>query len=505
MSGYALGIDIGTTSVKAVLLSSNHEVAAEASCPHDLISLKQNWAEENADVWWQGVREAIGKLKKEHPEKTELIKCIGCSGMVPAIVLLDGNGRPLRNTIQQNDARAIKQVNHIRSKVNQDEIFQRTGSYVTQQHILPRLLWVKENEPEIWKSVHSVTGSYEYISYLLTGSLYVEVNWAAESGCYDIRNGTWIDKLPEQFGIKSNILPAVKKSDQIIGYVKKDISTLLGIPAGIPVVAGCADHVASAFASGIVNHGDLLIKFGGAGDILYCADGIVTHPKLFFDYHIVPEKSLPNGCMATSGSLVKWFVRDIMGMNPKESLKLLDKEAEKIAPTGNGIIVLPYFLGEKTPLFDPEAKGVFYGLNLSHTKYHLYRAVLESVVYGFRHHIDELKASGEYPNKVIASDGGAKSALWCSIAASILEYPIHVYKSQAGSSVGAAFVAGKACGLFQTWDEIICFLKDEIIYQPDEKSHQTYDQAYEIYRELYTQLQPCLRKSARMESMGVNQ
>jgi len=419
------------------------------------------------------------------------VRGIGCSGMVPAIVLMDAEGNPLRNTIQQNDSRAVDQIARIAAKLDQEELFSRTGGYTNQQHILPRLLWVKENEPEVWSKVHTVMGSYDYILYRLTGKRSVELNWAAESGSYDIHTGEWITDGLEAFGIDPAILPKVYDSGAIVGEVTADIAAELGLTAGTPVIAGAADHVASAFASGITEQGDLLIKFGGAGDILYCMDGIATHPKLFFDYHIIPGKSLPNGCMAASGSLVKWFVRDILGEDIKTVLPAMDVEAAKLPPASDGVIVLPYFLGEKTPLFDPSAKGIFYGLGLSHTRYHLYRAVLESVIYGFRHHVDELKATGQYPTRVIASDGGSKSALWCQIAADVLGCEVRVYTPQLGSSLGSAFLAGKSVGVYKEWDDIRRFLTNEKVYYPDMDAHEIYNRAYETYRSLYLQLKPC--------------
>ena len=491
MSEYILGIDIGTTSVKAVLISSECRVVGEASSAHDLISLHANWAEEDALVWWRGACEAVRRLSAQFPREMGAVRCIGCSGMVPAIVLLDEAGTPLRNTIQQNDARATDQIGRIAAVLDQQALFARTGGYTNQQHILPRLLWVKENEPEVWARVRTVMGSYDYILYRLTGERSVELNWAAESGSFDIHTRCWIPEGLEAFGIDPAILPPVNDSGAVVGHVAADVAAALGIPAGTPVIAGAADHVASALASGITEPGDLLIKFGGAGDILYCMDGIATHPKLFFDYHIIPGKSLPNGCMAASGSLLKWFVRDILGEDMKTALKGLDEAAAKLPAASDGVIVLPYFLGEKTPLFDPDAKGVFYGLGLSHTRIHLYRAVLESVIYGFRHHIDELEATGQHPTRVIASDGGAKSRLWCQIAADVLGCEVRVYAPQLGSSLGSAFLAGKTAGVYKDWDDIRRFLTDELVYQPDMEAHRIYDRAYETYRALYRQLKPC--------------
>ena len=271
--------------------------------------------------------------------------------------------------------------------------------------------------------------------------------------------------------------------------ITNGVETLLGLPDGIPVIAGSADHVASTLSAGITKPGDLLIKFGGAGDILYCVDEIRTNPKLFFDYHVVPEHYLINGCMAASGSLVKWFVKDIINEDRPEIFRELDQEAMKVPAGSQGLVILPYFLGEKTPILDPEARGVMVGLTLSHTKAHIFRAILESVIYGFRHHIEILQEMGYEPVRIMATNGGAKSKFWCQIAADVLGQRITSYKNHPGSSLGAAFLAGMQAGLFKDWENIQKCLPPSQVYEPDAENVKVYNKTYKVYRELYPKLQ----------------
>lgn len=486
---YALGIDIGTTSVKVLLISESGKIVAEAVRGHDLLSPYQNWAEEKADIWWSNTVEAVREISQKKPDELRSTVSIGCSGMVPAIVLLDEQGRPVRNTIQQNDARAIDQIDRVTAALDQELLYEQTGGRTNQQHIIPRLLWVKENEPEVWARVRWIMGSYDYIVYMLSGERSLELNWAAESGCYDIRRGVWLTEQLERFGIPASFLPPVNEPTRVVARTKPELEALMGLPGGIPIVAGSADHVASTLAAGIVDEGDLLIKFGGAGDILYCTEKLETSPKLFFDYHDVPGKYLLNGCMAASGSLVKWYTKDVLRSDDPQILKTLDREAEALPAASDGLIVLPYFLGEKTPLFDPTARGVIFGLTLSHTRAHIFRAILESVVYGFRHHIDVLTEMGYRPRQIIATDGGAKSPLWCQISADVLGAPVRAYPSHPGSALGVAFVAGMSAGLFSDWGEIRSFLSDWRDYEPQPDAVKVYDRAYALYRGLYPALQ----------------
>ena len=485
MERTVLGIDIGTTSVKAILVSSEGKIVDEVNAPHNLISEKAGWAEENADDWWSNSKKVISELKNRNTELFSKIECIGVTGMVPAIVMLDEQGNPIRKTIQQNDARSVKQIEDICSKVDQEKLFSLTGGYTNQQHILPRMLWVKENEPEVFAKMRYVLGSYDYIVYKLTGVLSIEMNWAVESGLFDIRKQEWLSDQMEMFDFSAEWFPKVNESGSVVGKVSKEAANLTGLKEGIPVIAGSADHVASTLSAGIIKEGDLLIKFGGAGDILYCTDDIKTSPKLFFDYHIVPEKYLVNGCMAASGSLVKWYLGDILGNYDGEALKNLDIEASKLPPASDGLIILPYFLGEKTPIFNPEAKGMMFGLTLSHTKAHIFRACLEAVIYGFKHHIDIIKEMGYNPKHIIATNGGSRSKFWCQIAADVLNQEIIAYPSHPGSALGVAFLAGMSSGMFESWEEIYKFLQDFRKYTPNADAAKIYEKSYKIYRNLY--------------------
>lgn len=498
MEKYVLGIDIGTTSVKTVLLSAEGRIAAEATRGHDLLSLHRNWAEERADIWWENAVATVRDISEQIPGCLEKVVCIGCSGMVPAIVMLDERGEPVRNTIQQNDARAIEEIKIVSEALDQKMLYQLTGGTTNQQHIIPRLLWVKNHEPENWARTRTVLGSYDYILYKLSGTKSLELNWAAESGCFDIHSRSWLTDQLVSFGIDPAWLPKVSAPMEIAAYTSEDMQELMGLPAGIPIIGGSADHVASTLAAGIIDEGDLLIKFGGAGDILYCTEQLETSPQLFFDYHDVPGRYLINGCMASSGSLVKWYTNDILRSDDPKILKVLDSEAERVPPAADGVVVLPYFLGEKTPLFDPNARGIIFGLTLTHTRAHIFRAILESVIYGFKHHIEVIEEMGHKPRQIIATDGGAKSKLWCQIAADVLGEPVKAFPSHPGSALGVAFLAGMQAGLYSEWSDINRFLTDYQLYTPNPAATKVYEKAYTLYRELYGELQPAYQQVQKL-------
>jgi xylulokinase len=502
----AIGVDIGTTGVKAALIDVDGRLIASATVEHDLHSPHAGWAEEDPVDWIDGTIAALRQLS-QHPElDRDGIAAIGVSGMVPAMVLLDASGIPVRPSIQQNDARAIAEVAELASRLDQDALYRLTGGYTNQQHIGPRLLWVQRNEPDAWARTKTILGSYDLVTAWLCGAspadCSLELNWAIESGLYDFRNRCWLPELLAAVDLDPSYFPPVHDPTDIAGALSASAAEATGLPLGIPIVAGSADHIASALAAALREDGDTLIKFGGAGDILYCSDEPITHPSLFIDAHDIPGKYLLNGCMAASGSLVKWYVAEILGLSTaKSTLVELDREASAIPAGSDGVTILPYFLGEKTPIMDPQARGVIFGLDLSHTRAHLFRATLEAVMYGFRHHIDVLNEAGLPPIRFMATNGGVSSTLWRQIAADVLKEPITSFRDHPGSVLGVAFVAGKATGLFEEWGEIDRFLSNRYINEPDPVAANRYDNGYMIYRDIYRRLQTLFPEIDR--SLGV--
>ena len=233
MERYILGIDIGTTSVKVLLISESGALAAEGKADHDLISAHPGWAEENAEVWWSNAVAAVRQITDAHPDMAENIVSAGVSGMVPALVLLDHDGKPVRNTIQQNDARAVAQIEKLTALLDQDELYERTGTCTNQQHVLPRLLWVKENEPEVFARSEYVVGSYEFVTGRMTGARYIESNWAVESGLYDIRRQCW---MTEQFSVlgvdKGYFPPVIASHEKALAFAQELQSPLMQLISG---------------------------------------------------------------------------------------------------------------------------------------------------------------------------------------------------------------------------------------------------------------------------------
>ena len=352
----------------------------------------------------------------------------------------------MRNSIQQNDARAVDEIEAMKEAVDPQGFFSVTGGSINQQLVAPKLRWLERHEPERRKRARAVLGSYNYITARLCGALSIERNWALEAGFMDLAQGTLDEGLLALGGLSPDDLPPLHASHEVVGAITHEASGKTGLAAGTPVVAGCADHIASAFVAGASHDGDLVVKYGGAGDIMLSCSTPVTDPRMFIDFHIVPGLFFTNGCMAASGSVLNWIADNLARAEAEEAKRrgtsvhaYLDSAASALPPGAGGVVLLPYFLGEKTPLHDPQARGTLTGLGLHHGLPHVWRAALESVAFGFRHHAEVFAEMGLDISRVLACDGGAASDLWVQITADVLERPIERLLDHPGSCLGAAF------------------------------------------------------------------
>lgn len=497
---YVIGLDIGTTSTIGILIELPSRQAALSSRPVTLHHRHPGWAEEDPQQWWDNVCALVPQLLRESGVGASQVRAVGIAGMLPAVVLLDDRQRLLRPSIQQSDGRCSEQVQQMRVELDAEAFVQRTGNGINQQLVACKMRWLQQHEPGVFEQVACVFGSYDYIGWRLTGQRHVEHNWALEAGFIDLASGRLSEELIALAGLDPRQIPPLARSHDVVGVVTREAAAATGLPAGIPVIAGVADHVASAYAAGVNAPGDLLIKLGGAGDILMASDRARPDARMFLDYHVVPGQFMPNGCMACSGSLLNWFAQnfgaaaDRPGQHSRHAS--LDLLAEQIAPGSDGVSALPYFLGEKTPLHDPLARGTFTGLALSHGLGHLWRALLESVAYGMRHHVEVFADMGMPATRVLASDGGSNSAVWLQIMADVLQQPVARLQGHPGSCLGAAWVAAVGAGLTTDWSGVGAFVKQAEPVRPRPQLAAVYDAGYARYRALYGALRPIFAASA---------
>lgn len=491
MAGLLLGIDLGTTATKVTVLDpSRGVVAARATgTPHQ--SAHAGWSEADTHAWWGNVCELVPEALVAAGAKGTDIKGVACSGMVPAVVLMDTHSRALRPAILQNDARAADEITELTAVLERHgyDVLAHTGSALTQQSVAPTWRWLARHEPDILARTAVVVGSYDWLAVELGAEVHVEANWALESGLYEMSGELAVPVL-EAAGVPARVCPSVGVPGQAIGAVNKSASQATSLPQGLPIYVGGADHVLAAYAAGLSAAGDWLVKLGGAGDILVVTDLPAIDRRWYLDAHPAPGHWLPNGCMATSGSLLRWFQTTVGGA----PLEQLDREAEAAAPAP--VICLPYFLGEKSPLHDPDLRGAFVGLHLGTTRGDMFRACMEATAFGFRNHVDAFAEAGVKLDEGKVSNGGSGSMVWKQIVADVLGREFTSVVDHGGASLGAAFVAGVGAGVLPGWEAATGFVTAGPVVHPRGEHAQKYQEAYEMYLELQEVLAPVSHRLA---------
>ncbi len=472
-----LGIDLGSSGVKAILLDPGRGIVASRSYDVALYSDHPGWSEAETEEWWSGVTTLVPLLLSDVGATGADVAALAVSGMVPAVVLLDEEDRPLRRAILQNDARASREIDEIRSALGDLDLLALTGSVLSQQSVAPTASWLNFHEPEVWKQVASIRGSYDWLAHALGARDHVEENWAIEGGLYDFDSAA-IAAVQDAANVRWPALLEVCAPGTVVGEVSRSAAAATGLASGTAIVVGGADHVLSAYGAGLVREGECLIKLGGAGDILAVSDRMVLDRRLYLDKHPVPGKWLPNGCMATSGSLLRWE-QSLFNDPPLEEL---DAAAAQSAP-GN-LLTLPYFLGEKTPLHDPDLRGVMVGMNLTTTRGDIHRSFLEAIAYGFRSHVEIFAEDGLHITRTTVTNGGSKSRLWREILSDVLSRELVSITDHPGAAFGAAVIAGIGTEAIEDWTFVAGALDEGDVISPNPANIELYDQRYQEFLRL---------------------
>jgi xylulokinase len=474
-----LGIDLGSSAVKVVMLDTELGIVGEASQTNAIHGDHPGWAEADPGQWWRNVVECTRRVVAETRTPSAAVMAISVSGMVPAVVLVDEEQRPVRRAILQNDARGSNEVSALTTELADLDLLGLTGSALTQQSVAPTLLWVSQHEPDSWRRTATVMGSYDWLLVRLGATTHVERNWAIESGLFDLE-GLAIERVAQAAGFPLSMLPEIRDPGDPVGTLAPEAAAALDVRADIPLVVGGADHVLSAYAAGLRERGETLFKLGGAGDILVVAEGPILDPRLYLDRHPAPGLWLSNGCMATSGTLLRWFQREI---GRDATVEELDGEAAASSAGANGLVCLPYLLGEKSPLHDPDLRGAFLGLHLGTTRGDLFRACLESVAFAFRHHLDVYAELGFTPTAVRVTNGGSRSRLWKQIVADVCGVTLQPLSGHPGASLGAAVVAALGVGILDGWSDMGRFVALADPITPAPGLRQEYTETYQVFRQ----------------------
>jgi xylulokinase len=489
MGNLLLGIDVGTYSSKGVLVEPDGNVLQSFVTEHGMDVPHPGWAEQNADkIWWADVVKICQVLLNGNPYSGADVGAVAVSAIGPCVLPLDKKGNPLRPGILYGvDTRASAEIQHLNQKLNEETIYDFSGMKLSSQAAGPKILWIKNNEPEIWKQTTHVTSASSYLVFRLTGQKVMDRHTASHyMPLVDIKNLEWSERFANEI-IDPDKLPRLAWSDELAGFVNKKAAEQTGLNEGTPVAVGAVDALSEAISVGAVNPGDLMIMYGSTAFFILVLNQPVPDPRMWtvagaFD----GQYNLAAG-MATTGSLTRWF-RDELAQDlvPSQAYEKLFKDAENIEPGAGGLLLLPYFSGERTPINDPDARGIIAGLSLAHTRSHIFRAILEGIGFGIRHNIDTFNEIGAGVKRVVAVGGGTKSKKWMEIVSSITGITQIIPELTIGASYGDAFLAGMATGKLSI-SNLNEWVKIKTEISPNQKYQNFYHSLYDDYLALYKQ------------------
>lgn len=498
MKKYLIGVDIGTQTTKAVVVTLDGEVLGSAQEEYSVEQPLPSWAEQWPQVWEEAVYKAIRAAIEKAKIAPSDVAAICFSGLYGGSgIPVDREMRPLRPCLIWMDRRATEEVQWVKENVDLEKLFKITGNFVDTYFGYTKILWIKRHEPHIWKKVYKFVPPTNYIEYQLTGNLAIDFSSAGNlGGLFDLRTRSWSEEMSKALGIPLELLPEkLVPSTEIIGELLPKAAAKCGLVPGIPVVAGGIDAPVATLSAGAIEAGDNVAMMGTSTcwGVVHQGEGL--SPNLVSMPHVVnPHEEIYTwGGAATSGAIVRWF-RDNFGQSEKEAAtklgldpyQLLDLGAEKIPPGSSGLLVLPYFMGERAPLWDPQARGVIFGLTLYHTKAHVYRALMEATAYSLRHSIETGEECGLQVKKEVRLVGGvAKSRIWPQILADVLGRPVVVPSGNVEAPLADALLAGIGVGLISDHRVILEWVRGGSVFHPQAEAHAHYSRLYKLYRELY--------------------
>lgn len=493
-----LGIDIGTTGVKAVVVDATGAVLAQASQEYPTALPQPNWAEQDPDAWWSATCNVLQRLKHEQGVDLAEIAAVGVSCQAPTVTPVDASGRPLSPAQLWMDRRAEAECAWLRQQMGEESITQTNGGRIDPYYLAPKWLWLREHAPEIYRQTHALLFTNGYLVHKLCGVFCMDLSHGPLTLFFDSARLTWSTDLLARMGLDARQLPPLLACSQVAGEVTREAAAFTGLRPGTPVVAGMTDGTAAGLEAGLVRPGDAVEMTGQSTVLLICSDKPYLGRDLIPLGHAVPGYFLVVGAQVASGGALRWF-RDQLGEAERaeaarlgvDAFELLAQQAAQRPVGANRLIFLPYMYGERSPIWDSNARGVFFGLSLASIKGDLVRAVMEGAAYGLRHNMAVAEAAGFRANSVACVGGGARSALWNQIKADVLQRRITLPKAAIGAALGDAMVAAVGAGIYATVEDAVTnMVTPGAEFLPNPVHAATYDALYEIYLRLY----PALRE-----------
>ena len=490
MPHHYLGIDVGTTGVKALVVDESGSVAGEAESPLDVSVPMPGWAEQSPSDWWQGTVKAVRAACAQAGVRE--VKSIGLSGQMHSSVLLDKADRVLRPAILWNDVRTTAQCRFITGRIGKTGLRRLVGNPALEGFTAPKLLWMRDEEPRLLDQARTLLLPKDYVRLVMTGEKATEPSDAAGTLLFDVRRSRWSEEMVTALQLDPAMLPPVRGSTSVTGGLTPAAAEAFGLGQGTPVVGGGADNAAAAVGSGVVEQGAMQTSIGTSGAVVAPIERPRVDPgmRIHSFNHALADTWYLMGVVLSAGAALAWFRRALLG--PKGTPPTYDEliaEAAGTPPGADGLTFLPYLTGERTPHADPNARGVFAGMHTGHRRGHLVRAVMEGVAFALRDSLELMRRLRADAAEAVAVGGGARSAVWRQMQADVLGVPVVTVAPSGGAPYGAAVLAAAGSGGFASVKEACrAWLRPLDRIEPSPKAADAYGQAYERYRRLYPRL-----------------
>ncbi|MCG5102344.1 xylulokinase [Oceanobacillus alkalisoli] len=483
---YVIGVDLGTSAVKILLVNQNGSVVQEISKSYPLYQEKVGYSEQDPNDWVEQTIAGISELVAAFKGNPEDIEGLSFSGQMHGLVLLDEDNQVLRNAILWNDTRTTQECSQIYEKVGKDRLLEITKNPALEGFTLPKILWVKKHEPHIFNQARVFVLPKDYVRYRLTGELHMDYSDAAGTLLLNIAKKSWSREICEKLEINPEICPPLVQSDDEVGTVGKQIAEVTGLNVKTKVFAGGADNACGAIGSGILEDGQTLASTGTSGVVLsYEASSAKDFGgKVHYFNHAAPDVFYTMGVTLAAGYSLSWFketfAKDI-------SFEELLADVDTVSVGANGLIFTPYVVGERTPHVDANIRGSFIGMDAAHERKHFTRAVLEGITFSLNESIEIFRENGKKINTVVSIGGGAKNETWLQIQADIFNANVVKMESEQGPGMGAAMLAAVGCGWYPSLKECaVEFLKEEKVYSPNPENVAKYKELFKLYKEVYS-------------------
>ena len=481
-----LGVDIGTSSCKTALFDPEGKVVAQGGCEYPVSYPRKGWAEQDPAQWWEGVCRAVREMISDNGIDPAEIAGIGTDGQSWSAIALDREGNVLCPTPIWTDTRSEEICRETEDRLTAEKLFGLCGNPAKPGYTWPKILWYRKHRPEVFEKTEKILQSNSYIVYRMTGEITQDISQGYGLACFDMRKGCWDEEMCETLGIPRRMLPEIVPCHQIVGKLTVDAAKQMGLREGIPVAAGGLDAACGTLGAGVVSPGQTQEQGGQAGGMSICIDQYAADPRLILGFHVVPGRWLLQGGTTGGGGALKWLRET---MCPELSFAEMSALAETAEPGSGGVTFLPYMAGERSPIWDPKACGVFFGLNFGVTRAQMIRACMEGVAYSLRHNLETAAEAGARAGVLRAMGGSANSRIWTQIKADVTGCGIEVPGSDTATTLGAAMLAGVGTGVWQGFEEAARqTIRVNRTYEPDPAVKEIYDRGYETYRRLYGNL-----------------